>query len=161
MSKISPNGFHIICHPLEVTPMALAAVLRTLADTPPGYADTAMGEVYRATRKMPALRKVRTWDKVHEIFDGKDEELIDELASIVTTALERVITPELKKEMHEGFVKHMQATNATTKAEMKIKAESVLASLSDEDAQKVLDTYADPSMSDAIEELRKARFPSV
>ena len=161
MSAISPSNFETMCHPLDVTPMALAAVLGKLADTPPGYPRFAMGYVYRATRKIPALRKVRSWDKVHEIFDGEDEELIDELARIVTTALESVVSPELKKEMHEGFLKHMQATNATAKVEMKIKAEAALASLSDEEAKKVLDTCADPSMSDAIEELRKARFPSV
>jgi len=158
MAAITQHDFFLITHPVDVTPMSLSTAVVNAGDELPAYLHLVLGVVYKNSRGMPAFKKVRTWNDIQAIFKGEDDELIEEMATLVTDALNSIVTPELSKEMHQGFLKYTKMTTATTKAQMKLKADATLASLSDEDAAKVLDTCADASMSEAIEELRKTRF---
>jgi hypothetical protein len=120
------DAFFALTHPVDVTPMELAAAL---ADNVVAYGQMGMGMIYKKTRAIPVFTKVRSWKMVVSIFEGEDDELIDEMARIVTEAIKGIITLEMKEEMHERYLKHMDMMHAEQQAESKVKADAVLAAL--------------------------------
>lgn len=159
MSQDAKNAFPIF-HPTEVTPMVLASALANCIDKPQ-YALRVMGLMYRKMRLMPAFQTVTDWDQVDAIFKGEDNELILNMGTLVIETLDAVVSPVMASEMRKGYVDHMSILTQHERMQKRLMIDIDLARLSDEEAQKLLDSCTIDSTREIIEEMRKTRFPSL
>lgn len=149
---------YAVFHPDKVTPFELAKTLAAYNDQPP-YAMNAMAVMYKKMRQIPVFRRVTDWAKVHAVFIGDDDELIHEMATLVTEALDVVVTPEMASDLEKRYVEFECFVTQQERIERRLKIDRDLGSLSDEEAEKLLKSCTIDSTEKIIAELRKTRFP--